>query len=281
MVSTNDVASIQNKAVEDYKNAAHFFGDASHLNLNIPVPSLPKLRKVGSGIVSEIPLEVDVFDSLIPGGEKKMRMSVDEKEKLAEMLNKEQNITEFEHLKDPKASGKRPSFIPNYAQADVEFAKPDFFQLKLDTVDVKKLFASVSQLAQEGRPIKAEAPGVSLTDSVVETGLVSNVVELNVEQVIDPEKNKRRTLNANPIFDVTSVERPWSNWQSKTFTPTPATGSPSHFQIKRLQTAFINHADYFESFRRDLESKNEVYSDNSFKPIMATLRGFGGDASWE
>ena len=108
--------------------------------------------------------------------------------------------------------------------------------------------------------------------------MVSNVVELSVCQAAEPEVDKVRQLNNDPVFDQDDEDRDWRNWGIKTFTPV----KPSPREHGAITTHnFSGYSKSLYDIKDPLEQKGEKFEDLKFRPTMATLRGFGGDCTWE
>lgn len=117
--------------------------------------------------------------------------------------------------------------------------------------------------------------------------LISKICELGIFQVKDPDINERFLLNNNPAFDVSDPDRKWQNWMIKTFVPTPAANANKLPVTTRAlvststKESWPKQEGQFRMLFTTLSESQQPFTDARFKPCIQSLRGFGGDASWE
>ena len=119
------------------------------------------------------------------------------------------------------------------------------------------------------------------------TALISKICELGIFQLKDPDINERFLLNNNAAFDISDPGRKWQNWTVKTFVPTPAANANKPLaNIRALvststKESWPKQEGQFRMLLTTLTVSQQPFSDARFKPSIQSLRGFGGDASWE
>lgn len=70
----------------------------------------------------------------------------------------------------------------------------------------------------------------------------------------------------------------WKNWSITTFVPQTAVGGyGKDLKISHKKDSSQTVSDIVSQ----LESDGIIFEDKLFKPSITTLRGFGGDATWE
>lgn len=166
------------------------------------------------------------------------------------------------------------AWIPGYKQNDDSVQKLTFRSATISSIDLGgntlKLLSGIEEILKNKIQESSEAEE---TES-----MISDVCELEVEQHVDPEKNVRRILNGDSVYDVPLGYTDWQNWTIKTFKPQTSVGGLG----KELKVNhFTDNTQIFEAMREELSSNRQVFEDPNFKPNMMALRGFGGDSTWE
>lgn len=163
------------------------------------------------------------------------------------------------------------AWIPGYIQSDDTTTKITFKPAAL----ISESLGNQTQNVLDGIEELLKA---SLKQPTVQESMISNVCELKVKQAIEPEKNIRRILNGDPLFDVPPGYNKWKNWSIATFVPQTAVGGyGKDFKVSHKKDSSQTVSDIINQ----LEADGIVFEDKLFKPSITSLRGFGGDATWE
>jgi hypothetical protein len=200
-------------------------------------------------------------ESLLPGN----------RQRLSTMMNSNLNRSQ---LAVPKSRKPRGSvFIPGFQKADIRNSIVNFQPMGTALAPMVSNII-IQETLSKGSSVLGDDKNSILSN----VSMVSNVCELIVHMVSDPEPDKIKLLNANPIFDQDQENREWKNWGIKTFTPVKA--SPQvHGALKTHN--FSGYCKDLNTLKDNLEPKSLKYEDSNFKPTMETLRGFGSDCTWE
>lgn len=220
---------------------------------------------------------------------------------LAQLFNSVRPLTEVSILQECQPI---PSFgeLKRVRSSEKEFValgrdegnQLEFFELKdlVGDIKVENLFDSFDEETSK-QPLAGleqhDQPGLlaAVGETFYNTALISNICELGTRQVKDPDMNERFLLNNNPAFDRSTESGVWQNWTVKTFTPTPPFETSKSSQLEAIRVSTSTKVSWptqqaeFGRLLSSLASTGQVFADPRFKPSIQSLRGFGGDTSWE
>lgn len=268
-----DIDIINNKTGND---------DQCERNLDSLTPSRSNSlldSEIGGYGLNQI-LICDVFNSSANLNVPRKSMLPDSRQRLSKMMNANMTSNQVNcNLKKSKIQ-RDTVYIPGYSSSTARKSGINFKQ-----ADPSQAGARVSiiggmmtpDLMSKDSSLKGGFVGDKFS-MCSNTSMISNVVEMSVTQAVDLQIDDSKKLNEDPAFDQEGEKRDWNSWGVKTFSAIPASQS-IHGIVKTH--SFSGYSKDFYDTRDQCERQGVTYNDPKFKPIMATLRGFGGDCSWE
>lgn len=248
------------------------------------VDSLTPSRSYSMDEVGELLPKVvmNVFESAANLTVPKKSMLPDSRQRLSTMMNTNMNILAINSTTKKSTIPRESVMIPGFATSNKKKSDISFSMMGIPVADTKGMRCSIlggnlapPELASREGSMMGGGDRHSICSNV---SMISNVIDLSVNQAVDVDGDKKKKLNEDPAFDLEGENRGWKNWGVKTFMPTLAQNR-IHGMIKTNH--FTGYCEQFADRKSEYEKKDLQYSDSLFKPIMASLRGFGGDCSWE
>ena len=229
------------------------------------------------------PAKLNVFESAANLGVPNKSMLPDSRQRLSIMMNTNMNMSSVNNNSKKSTIPRASVMIPGFASSNKTPPVVSFSTLCVPTGDKTGFINSLLGTGDLGAPDMASKAssmigGVGGHSMCSNISMISNIIEVSVHQAIDIPADKTRQLNEDPAFDQEGQDRGWKSWGVKTFIPVLA-----NYRVDGMLRThhFLTYSKEFNQIKTEYEKKGLQYSDSLFKPIMATLRGFGGDCSWE
>lgn len=247
--------------------------------------SLTPSRSYSMDEVGELmpPAKMNVFESAANLGVPNKSMLPDSRQRLSIMMNTNMNMSTVNNNTKKSTIPRASVMIPGFASSNKTPPVVSFSTLCVPTGDKPGFRNSLLGTGGLGAPDMASKAssmigGVGGHSMCSNISMISNIIEVSVHQATDIPADKTRQLNEDPAFDQEGQDRGWKSWGVKTFIPVLA-----NYRVDGMLRThhFLTYSKEFNEIKAEYEKKGLQYSDSLFKPIMATLRGFGGDCSWE